>query len=171
MESLARDAHDSEAIRKHSTEAEPYHFVGSGLENVYLVGVDYEVTRDGLQAAEIPCLPKLMEAIGKVLVEKKTLLSADEVRFLRKRLRFPSKKFAELIGLSSEQYSRVENGAKVTPTVERVVRLLYAALAELSPRESQEVATTIWTAELNHEERIVACRDGADGWVVLTRAA
>ncbi len=171
MESLARDAHDSEAIRKHSTESEPYHFVGSGLENVYLVGVDYEVTDDQLQAAEIPCLPKLMEAIGKVLVEKKTPLSADEVRFLRKRLRFSSKKFAELIGMSSEQYSRVENGAKVTATVERVVRLLYAALAELSPSESQEVATTLWTAGLNHEERIVACRDGADGWVVLTRAA
>ncbi len=82
-----------------------------------------------------------MEAIGKVLVEKKSPLSADEVRFLRKRLRFASKAFAELVGLSSEQYSRVENGAaKLMPTVERVVRLLYATLAKLPLSESEEVA-------------------------------
>jgi len=104
----------------------------------YLVGVEFEVDpAAGTQSAVIPCLPNLMEAIGKVLVEKKTPLSADELRFLRKRLRFASKAFAEVVGLSSEQYSRVENGAaKVTPTVERVVRLLYAALARLSPDES-----------------------------------
>ena len=70
-----------------STEAEPHHFVGSGLDNVYLVGVEYEVDAAALQAATIPCMPNLMEAIGKVLVENTTPLTADEVRFLRKRLR------------------------------------------------------------------------------------
>lgn len=156
-----------------STDAEPYHFTGSGLRNVYLVGVEYEVdAAAATQSAAIPCLPNLMEAIGKVLVEKKTPLSADELRFLRKRLRFASKAFAELVGLSSEQYSRVENGAaRLTPTVERVVRLLYATLAKPSPDESEEVAKTKWTAELNQQERIVASRDENNHWVVLTQAA
>lgn len=167
-----QDPRPNETPRLLSTEAQPYHFVGSGLPNVYLVGVEYEHDPStGLQSADIPCLPKLMEAIGKVLVEKKTPLTVDEVRFLRKRLRFSSKMFAELVGVSSEQYSRIENGATVTPTVERLIRLLYAAFAKLSPSESQEVAKTIWTAELNHEERIVACRDEQDHWVVLTQAA
>jgi transcriptional regulator with XRE-family HTH domain len=113
-----------------------------------------------------------MEAIGKVLVEKKTPLSADEIRFLRKRLRMASKVFAELVGLSSEQYSRIENGAaRVTSTVKRVVRLLYATLARMPQDESEEVARTKWTAELSREERIVACRDEKDDWVVLTEAA
>ena len=167
------DTLDRALVVRMSTDAEPYLFVGSGLRNVYLVGVEYEVDpANGMQSAAIPCLPNLMEAIGKGLVEKKTPLSADEVRFLRKRLRLASKAFAELVGLSSEQYSRVENGAaKVVPTVERVVRLLYATLAKLSPDESEEVAKTKWTAELNHEERIVACRDENDHWVVLTQAA
>ncbi len=94
-----------------STEAEPYHFFGSGLPNVYLVGVEYERDPDtGLQSADIPSLPKLMEVIGKVVVEKKTPLSANEIRFLRKRLRYASKSFAELVGVGSEQYSRIENG-------------------------------------------------------------
>ncbi len=158
---------------KMSTEAEPYHFVGSGLQNVYLVGVEYEMDPGaGTQAAVIPCLPNLMAAIGKVLVEKKTPLSADEVRFLRKRLRLSSKEFAKLAGKTSEQYSRIENGAaKLTPTVERVVRLLYAALAQLSPVETHDVAMTQWTAELSYEKQIVACRDAMDRWVVLTTAA
>jgi len=174
MESLmSADAQGNDLIVKLSTDAEPYLFVGSGLGNVYLVGVEYEVNEaTGEQSAGIPCLPNLLEAIGKVLVEKKTPLSADEIRFLRKRLRLASKAFAELVGLSSEQYSRVENGAAtVTPTVERVVRLLYAALAKLSPSESEEVAKTRWTAELNHQERIVACRDENNRWIVLTQAA
>lgn len=174
MGSLRREDAGKMALTvRMATEAEPYHFTGSGLRNVYLVGVEYEVdAATGMQSAAIPCLPNLMEAIGKVLVEKQTPLSADEVRFLRKRLRFASKAFAELVGLSSEQYSRIENGAaKVTPTVERVVRLLYATLAKLSPDESEEVAKTRWTAELNQAERIVACRDENDRWVVLRQAA
>jgi transcriptional regulator with XRE-family HTH domain len=174
MESLlSKDTHTAESAPRMSTNAHPYHFVGSGLLNVYLVGVQYELDAStGMQAADIPCLPNLLEAIGKVLVEKRTALSPDEIRFLRKRLRFSSKAFAELVGLSSEQYSRIENAsATVTPTVERVVRLLYAALAKPSPTASEEVAVTKWTAELNREERIVACRDETNHWIVLTEAA
>ena len=169
---MSKDARGSELMVRVSTESEPYHFVGSGLRNVYLVGVEYEVdSTTGMQSAVIPCLPNLMEAIGKVVVEKRSALNADELRFLRKRLRFASKAFAKLVGVSEEQYSRLENGATVTATVDRVVRLLYATLAKLSQSESEEVATTTWTAELNHEERIVASRDENNHWVVLTRAA
>jgi len=167
------DTLDRALVTKTSTDAAPYHFVGSGLQNVYLVGVEYEIDTAAVQqSAVIPCLPNLMAAIAKVLVEKKSPLSADEVRFLRKRLRLASKEFALLVGLSSEQYSRIENdAATLRPTVERLVRLLYAALAKLTPDESEEVAKTKWTAELNHQERIVACRDENNHWVVLTQAA
>lgn len=173
MESLTlKDAHTCKFRKVTSTKSKPYHYVGSGLPNVYLVGVEYELcTACEIQAAEIPCLPALMEAIGKVLVEKSTPLTGDELRFLRKRLRFASKMFAMLVGVSGEQYSRLENGAKVTPTVERLVRLLYATLAKLPPAASAEVATTTWTAALNHEERIVATQDENEHWVVQTTAA
>lgn len=170
---LPTGATENGLIRKTSTEQEPYHFVGSGLLNVYLVGVKYELDQEvGTQSADIPCLPKLMEAIGKILVEKRTALGADEIRFLRKRLRLPSKDFAMLIGKTSEQYSRIETGsAKLTKTVERVIRLLYATLALFPPNESQEVARTIWTAGMTSGERIVACRDDVQGWIVLPQAA
>jgi transcriptional regulator with XRE-family HTH domain len=172
MEGLMSKGAQSELVVRLSTEQEPYRFVGSGLGNVYLIGVEYEVdAATGMQSAAVPCLPALMEAIGKVLVEKSTPLTGDELRFLRKRLRFASKDFAKLIGVSGEQYSRLENGATVTPTVERLVRLLYATLAKLPAEASEEVARTTWSASLSHEEKIVAMRDGAEKWVVLTTAA
>ncbi len=81
-----------------------------------------------------------------------------EIPLVPQRLRLASKHFAELVGLSSEQYSRIENAAAtVTLTVERVVRLLYATLAKLPNHETEEVAKTKWNAELSHEQRIVAC--------------
>jgi hypothetical protein len=106
MESLTgKDDQGTEVVVRMATAAEPYHFVGSGLGNVYLVGVEYRVDlRNGLQSAVIPCLPSLMEAIGKVLVEKSTALTSDELRFLRKRLRYASKVFAKLVGVSEEHH-------------------------------------------------------------------
>jgi transcriptional regulator with XRE-family HTH domain len=173
MESLTgKDAQGTEVVVRMATAAEPYHFVGSGLGNVYLVGVEYRVDlRNGLQSAVIPCLPSLMEAIGKVLVEKSTALTSDELRFLRKRLRYASKVFAKLVGVSEEQYSRLENGATITPTMERLVRLIYATLAKLPPAASEGVATTSWSASLNGAECIVATLGENQRWVVQTTAA
>jgi len=99
-------------------------------------------------------------------------LRTHEIPVLRQRLRLASKHFAELVGLSSEQYSRIENAAAtVTPTVERVLRLLYATLAKLPHHETEEVAKTKWNAELSQEQRIVARRDKGNRWIVLTEAA
>ena len=80
-----------------STERKPYHYVGAGLSNVYLIGVAYRVDRaTALQSADIPSLPALLDAIARVLLTKRAALSGDEMRFLRKRLRMASKDFARV---------------------------------------------------------------------------
>jgi transcriptional regulator with XRE-family HTH domain len=157
---------------KVSSKVKPYHYVGSGLPNVYLVGVEYRywpATEE--QAADIPCLPNLLQALAKAIVGKRTALTGDELRFLRKRLRVPSKDFAGFVGVTPEQYSRLENGATVTPTVDRLVRLLYVALAKLPAEAAEEVARTTWTAELDHAQRIIASQDENQNWIVKTKAA
>ncbi len=157
---------------KMSTERKPYHYVGAGLSNVYLIGVEYRVNRaTALQSADIPCLPALLDAIARVLLTKRAALSGDEMRFLRKRLRMASKDFAGFVGVSVEQYSRLENGSTVTPTVDRVVRFLYVALAKLPTEAAEAVAHTSWTAEMNHEQRIIASQDENHNWIVKTKAA
>jgi transcriptional regulator with XRE-family HTH domain len=124
-----------------------------------------------MQSADIPCLPGLLDALAKMVLTKRGLLTGDELRFLRKELRMPSKDFAGLVGVTPEQYSRLENGATVTPTVDRLVRLLYVALAKLPAEAAEEVARTIWTAELDHAERIIASQDENHNWIVMTKAA
>ncbi|HZL26211.1 MAG TPA: helix-turn-helix domain-containing protein [Acidobacteriaceae bacterium] len=159
-------------VLKAATEAKPYHYVGAGLPNVYLVGVTYRYWPEGeTQSADIPALPALLDALAKALLEKRGLLNGDELRFLRKQLKVASKDFAPLVGVSVEQYSRLENGATVTPTVDRLVRLLYAAMMKLTPDLAEGVARATWTAKLNHEERIVASQDEHQRWVVKTKAA
>jgi len=155
-----------------ATKAKPYHYVGSGLDTVYLVGVKYRYwPQTDMQAAEIPRLPMLLDALANAVFAKKGLLDGDELRFLRKRLRIPSKDFAQYVGITPEQYSRLENGTTVTPTMDRLVRLLYVALAKLPAAAAEEVARTTWTAERDPAQRIVASWDEEHHWMVKTRAA
>jgi transcriptional regulator with XRE-family HTH domain len=169
---MAGMARDEKIDVRRSSQAKPYHYVGAGLPNVYLVGVEYRMEREtGLQSADIPCLPGLLDALAKALVEKRAPLTADELRFLRKRLQIASKEFAGYVGMTPEQYSRLENGATITLTVDRLVRLLYAALAKLPADATAEVARTKWSAEMDHAERIIASQDEEHNWIVKTKAA
>ncbi|MEO7028094.1 MAG: hypothetical protein ABI147_01665 [Acidobacteriaceae bacterium] len=59
----------------------------------------------------------------------------------------------------------------MTATVDRLVRLLYAAMMKLTLELVEDVARTTWTARVNHEERIVASQDEDRRWVVRTKAA
>src|SRR5437773_345905 len=101
-------AHDCEdrAEKRVATPDAPYHYVGSGLPNVYLVGVTYYVCPEcGSQAAEIPGMKNLFEALGRTIVSKSSGLTGPEFRFLRKRLRKKAIEFAPMVSLTPEYLS------------------------------------------------------------------
>ena len=76
---MAGVAEEKKLDGKVSSKAKPYHYVGSGLPNVYLVGVTYRTWPEtGQQAADIPCLPELLEALAKALLSKRSALTGDE---------------------------------------------------------------------------------------------
>ena len=58
------------AVRKEyfATEEKPFHFVDSGLDNVYLIGIKYFVDENGHKIAEIPALQQLMQLIARDIV-------------------------------------------------------------------------------------------------------
>lgn len=98
-------------LTKKATMAQPYHYEMSGLDNVFLAGI--EVGRCGKCDARVPVIPKieqLHKAIAKYLVFKKDLLSGKEIRFLRKNAGLAAHQFAALLGLNPSHLSRVENG-------------------------------------------------------------
>jgi len=97
-------------IRRKATLESPYRFVQSGLENVYLVGITVEkCPHCGSEYPIIPRVEDLHKAIAAELARKKTLLSGDEIRFLRKIAGFPANTFASLLRIDPSTLSRAEN--------------------------------------------------------------
>jgi DNA-binding transcriptional regulator YiaG len=127
-------AHDCEAsaTEYEASSEHPYHYVGSGLANVYLVGVKYWVCNQcQLQSAEIPALKHLLAAIGRTVVEKQSPLTGSQVRYLRKRLRQTQVDFAQMIGLSSQRLCTLEGSDTKTFAEgrDKLVRFIYRDLS------------------------------------------
>ncbi len=121
----------------------PYHFVDSGLPNVYLVGIRYFHCECGQDLADIPAMKQLLNLISRDLVEKTSALSGAEIRFLRKRLGQKSADFSKQIGLEPETLSRIENDH--LPASERTDKLirLYYAVASKDPLLLGEMQTDL----------------------------
>ena len=114
-----------------ATDEHPFHFLDSGLDNVYLVGIKYFTHPDGRIVAEIPALKQLMRLIARDLVLSKSDLTGNEVRFLRKRLGKKATEYCKYLGLEPETLSRVENGKQpISSATEKLARLSYAILSE-----------------------------------------
>jgi transcriptional regulator with XRE-family HTH domain len=114
-----------------ATDKNPFHFVDSGLDNVFLVGIKYFISPDGRIVAEIPALKQLMRLIARDLVLSKSDLTGPEVRFLRKRLGKKATEYCKYLGLEPETLSRIENGKQpISSATEKLARLSYAILSE-----------------------------------------
>lgn len=162
--------------RRTSTVRKPYRFVGSGLMNVYLVGVEYEVDIDTKeQRADIPRLPDLLTQTAVALLGKEAPLTGEELRFLRKRVGKASKDFARHMEMTSEQYSRIENGRKLTGANDKLARLLVMLLsveaALKKPELMERIADKTWSAAVGPDWRIIARVDADRHWKVETAAA
>lgn len=127
--------HDCEAVavEKFASPEAPYHYVNSGLPNVYLSGVKYRVCREcKMQEADIPALKQLLEAIARAIVEKRSRLIGPEIRFLRKRLQRKQTEFAELLDLTPQRLSTIENSLKpeIEDVREKFLRVAYPILSD-----------------------------------------
>jgi putative zinc finger/helix-turn-helix YgiT family protein len=125
------EEHIHDLIAQKATLKAPYHFVGSGLANVYLSGIQYRTCRKcGAQSADLPAIKQLLNVIAKAVVESDAPLTGAEIRFLRKRLGMKSSDFARLVGVSAEQVSRWENGHNPPErSADKLIRILYRALS------------------------------------------
>jgi DNA-binding transcriptional regulator YiaG len=110
-----------------ATQARPYRYQMSGLDNLFLVGIDtFTCPRCRTTVPVIPKLGVLHAKIAEQLAEKPAPLTGKEGRFLRKHAGISSQKFARLVGLSAEHLSRFENGKQETlaPPADRFLRLV-----------------------------------------------
>jgi transcriptional regulator with XRE-family HTH domain len=113
-----------------ATMEKPFHFVDSGLSNIYLVGIRYFVYPDGKIIPEIPAIKQLMQLIARDLIKQESALTGDEIRFLRKRLGQKQIELSRAIGIEPETLSRAENDhQKLNESNDKLIRLYYALAA------------------------------------------
>jgi len=109
-----------------------YHYIMSGLDNVYLENIQTEVCEScGQVTPYIPRMALLHKVIATVLVLKPRHLTGKEIRFLRKERRKKAKDWAALLGVEPETLSRWENEEKQpSKSLDHLIRLLYCRVFE-----------------------------------------
>jgi putative zinc finger/helix-turn-helix YgiT family protein len=101
-------------------------FDESGLSNITLKGVvEFRCPNCGETYLNYGNLDQLYELIAGHLIRKKELLTAKEVRFLRKYMGYSSAMLAKLVGQKPEHISRLENEkTKITELFDHYIRML-----------------------------------------------
>lgn len=130
---------------------ENYQYTECGLDNVVLVGVLVYHCKCGEIAVQIPAVSTLHRLIALELIKKPTLLSGDEVRYLRKFVGYGGSEFADMLGTTKVTMSRWETGAtRITKNNDRVLRIaFFMAIVEkevevaAGPSDSQELQQSV----------------------------
>ena len=144
------------------TQRENYRYDECGLKKVTLVGVEVSrCPRCGNFEISIPHIEQLHRLIARLLIEKTTRLTGEEVKFLRKSLGWSGVDFARNMGVTEETVSRWENNAvPIGPQADRLLRLLVAQgrltthypterLSQISPRKPASVRLEL---EARHDQ-------------------
>jgi hypothetical protein len=94
---------------RHSTQAEPYRYAESGLDNVYLVGVEVFICPECLlETAAIPRIENLHKTIAEGLLRARVPLTGGAFRYLRKGARLGLPELADRMHVARELISLYE---------------------------------------------------------------
>jgi putative transcriptional regulator len=105
-----------------------YHYRESGLDNVFLAdGFEYVEGPAGRRSVVIQDLDGLHDAIGRVLIAERKVLSGEEVRFLRHELGMSQNVLAHMLDVTEQTVRRWEqNKLPIPRTADAVLRSIYA---------------------------------------------
>jgi putative zinc finger/helix-turn-helix YgiT family protein len=123
----------SHLSRKRATADRPFLFTWSLLPDVYISGIHYEECNLCHKVAGcFPALSNLSETLTKTIIQKPSVLTGPEIRYLRKYLGKKNADFAQVIGVTPEQVSRWENGHNPPEkSADKLMRLLVADQMDL----------------------------------------
>jgi putative zinc finger/helix-turn-helix YgiT family protein len=115
-----------------------HYYKESGLDNVYLVGVEICECSCGEKVVSIPAITELHSKLALELLKKKSLLAGKEIRFLRKNMGLTAKKLGEIMGVNNATISRWEKGSQLYSnfkgfSTEEIKNLIEEDFAEILP--------------------------------------
>ena len=105
---------------------ENYHYIESGLDNIYLAnGFDFITTEYG-PAVSFADSDGLHDAIGASLLIQAELLTGAEYRFIRKELGYSQQGLADILGFDLQTPANWEKGkCRITTMADACLRKLY----------------------------------------------
>jgi len=137
-----------------------YPYKESGLSNIYLKNIEWrKCSKCKATETIIPRVSQLHRCIAWRVITKPSLLSGDEIKFVRKMLRCTQKNFANALGISHVTVSRWEHGRKQSKESDLLVRLLYLSCAD--DEFTHELHNKLWkllTEVLNEIEDEVSTK-------------
>lgn len=102
-----------------------YQYLESGLDSVFLKDIwVFHCTKCNAIVPQIPAVGVLHRVIALRLLQKKTLLTGKELRYLRKLCGCSVVEFTEIMGTTKQVVSHWENQNKHGQGTDRIVRLL-----------------------------------------------
>jgi putative zinc finger/helix-turn-helix YgiT family protein len=117
---------------------EIYHYIESGLPNIFLHDVEVCKCSCGEDFVNIPSAPELHNIIGGHLIHKNGLLDGNEIKFLRKNMGLTAKKLSKIMSVDNATMSRWENNSQsIDKSYDRLLRLVYSAIKEIPIQKSK----------------------------------
>lgn len=117
-----------------ATVEDTYLYDMISAKDVYLSGILVRTCpKCHVEVPVIPRIEDLHRTIASAFIQQPTLLRGDQIKFLRKEIGFPSKKFARLLGVTPFYLSKIENG-KIKKMGEPSDRLVRVAVANVMNR-------------------------------------
>ena len=110
---------------------ERYQYRESGLDNVFVDGVGIFRCVCGQEYIQLPGAQEVHNQVASALLNKTSLLTGSEARFLRKWLRLTSNELAKALGYTRISVSRRENKG-LTVATDRSLRLYASQVGNLS---------------------------------------
>ena len=139
-----------------------YHYLESGLKNIYLVNGFRSVETPHGEAVSIDDIEGLHHAIAWCLIEQQRNLIGSEVRFIRKFLDMTQKRMAEMAHVTELTIHNWEKARSLHARADRWVRLFF--LEEQGTKKFSELIN-----ELNAIDRSTLAKgwmfeDTGEGW-------
>jgi len=127
--------------RKPAHTVEQYQYVESGLDNVFVSGVGIYRCECGQEYVQLPDAQKVHDQIASELLNKPSLLTGREAKFLRKWMCLTSEVMANVLGYTRVSASRWEkNGPSVA--TDRALRL-YASVVRSMPIDFENLFSSM----------------------------
>jgi len=131
-----------------ATKDHPWHYTSSGLDHVYLVGI--EVATDPESGEEEPLIPRardLHDCLFLALANKPGALTGSEVRYMRRHLHWTQAQAARKLRVRHAQYfsylERKADAPALTPQVDLLWRLLCLTAFQSTGRRKKETLRAI----------------------------